>query len=101
MPRKHRSRCTRACNGSRVEQRAQILLDRAQAGDRFFHRPQIGPVRLIQRREGPRLLAQPRLVTLGPRLFRARESAAMPQEELRQAMARAQQIRSDIFAAAQ
>jgi hypothetical protein len=83
------------------QQRAQILLDGAETGDRFFDGAKIGAMCLIQRRERPGLQAQPRLVALGPRVFRARESTAMPQEELRQAMARAQQVRANIFTAAE
>ena len=101
MPRKHRSRVTRDCSGSSVEQRAELGLDGAQARDGFVDRAQIGPMGLIQRRQRPRLGAQPGVVAFRPRLLRAGEATPMAQQKLGEPMPRAQQIGADVFATAQ
>ena len=88
-----------------AEQCRRLLADTedlwVEAGDRFFHRTEIGSVRVIQRGQRPGLRPQPRLVPLRPCVFGAGESPAMPQQKLRQAMARPQQVRSNIFTAAE
>ena len=58
-------------------------------------------MRLVERRQRPVLRLQPLAVPLGPRLLRAGEAAAVPQQEFGQPMARAQEIRADVFATAQ
>jgi hypothetical protein len=58
-------------------------------------------VGLLERRAGPALGLQPRGVTLGPRAFRGRESAAVAEEKFGEAVAGAQEIRANVFATAQ
>jgi hypothetical protein len=54
---------------------------------------------LLERRERPELRAQPRVVARRPRLLRAGEAAAVAEQEFREPMARAEQIRADVLAA--
>src|SRR5262245_57475559 len=58
-------------------------------------------MRLRERRDGPRLLAQPRPMGSRPRRLSARKAAAVTQEKLRQPMTRPQQIRLNVLATTQ
>ena len=83
------------------EQRAQILLDRAEPSDRLVHGAQIRAMGLIEGGHRPRLGSQPRLVALRPRFLGAREAAAVPEENLRQPMTGAEEVPFDVLATAQ
>ena len=76
------------------------LFDGPEAGDGLLDGPQIGAVRLLERGERPGLGPQPGVVPLGPRLLRGREPPAMA-ERIWRAGAGAQQVRANVFAAAQ
>jgi hypothetical protein len=52
---------------------------------------------LIEGWQRPRLGPKPGVVALGPRLLRGGKPAAMAEEELREAMPRAEQISADVF----
>ena len=101
MPRKQRSRWTRVRSGSQHHECVQLVFEGAQSRDRFIDRPQVGLVRLRERRQRPGLRAQPGVMPLRPRTLRRGEAAAMPQQKFREAMAGPQQIRADVLAAPQ
>ena len=101
MPRKQRSRCDAGCSGASVEQGAQVLFDSRESGDGFIDRAQIGPMRLIEGRERPRLRPQPGVVALGPGLLGRGEAAAVAEQEFGEPMARAEQIGADVLATPQ
>ena len=55
MPRKQRRRSDARAQRLERQQRPQLLFDRAQSRHGFVDRAQIGPVRLIERRQRPGL----------------------------------------------
>ncbi len=81
-----------------VQQRPQIILNRAETRDGFVDRAEIRSMRLLECGEGPGLPTQPRVVPLRPRLLRRRETAAVPEQEFGEAMTRPQEIRANVFA---
>ena len=83
------------------EEIAQLEVDRLEAGDRFIDGADVGAMGLLQRRQWPLLRLQPGGVPFGPRAFGSGEAAAVAQEEVREAVPRAEEIGTDVFATAQ
>ena len=84
-----------------VEQGAQILLDGRAGGPGFVDGAEIGPMRLVEGGQRPRLGAEPGVVALGPGLLGAGEAAAVAEQEFGEPMTRAEQIGADVFATPQ
>jgi len=80
-----------------IEQRQEIGFDGAKPGQDFIDGSEIGTVRLLERGQRPRLRSQPRVVALGPRLLRPGEAAAVAEQEFREPVPGAQEIRADVF----
>jgi len=89
-----------SAQGLEIQQGAQVLLDGPQPRDGFIDRAQVRPVCLLQGGHRPRLRPQPGVVTFGPG-SRGGKPSPMPQEKLRQPVARAEQIGADVLATAQ
>jgi hypothetical protein len=83
------------------EERPQVLFDGVEPCDRFIDGAEIGAMGLVERRQRPRLGAEPGIVPLRPRLPRGRKATAVAEEKFRQSMAGAQQIGADVFAVPQ
>jgi hypothetical protein len=84
-----------------IKERPQVLLDGLEPRDRFIDGAEVGPMRLIKRRQRPRLGAQPGIVPFRPCLLRGGEAAPVAEQEFRESMAGAQQIGANVFATPQ
>ena len=97
MPRKQRRRTTRGRSGSSSSNACKSSLDGAEAGDGFVHPAEVRAVRLVERGQGPRLGAQPGLMTLRPCFLGRGEAATVTEQEFGEAVPGAQEIGADVF----
>ena len=72
-----------------------------QAGDGFVHRADVGAMRLLEGGQRPPLRLQPFSVPFGPGPRGQCDAATMAQEEMREAMPRAEDIGADVLATAE
>jgi hypothetical protein len=82
------------------EQIAELGVHRLKATAGFVDGADIRAMRLLESGQGPTLGLQPRGVPCRPRLLGGREAAAMAEEELREAVPGAQQVGTNVLAAA-
>src|SRR6266566_3584743 len=83
------------------EKLAQLEIDGVESGDAFIDGTYVGPMGVLQGRQRPALGLQPLGVAFGPRAFGRGKAATVAQEKVREAMSGAEEIRADVFAAAQ
>src|SRR4029453_11170118 len=87
--------------GLEFEACLEVCFDVPEPGERFIDGAEIGPMRLIECGQCPRLCPQPAVVAFGPSLLAGGEAPAVAEQEFRPAMTRSEPVSADVFATAE